>query len=118
MFKSIVCHLLFIWYHNLSRIKYFSLRSGGRVRCDKYTGLGRIGRGGERESMPLETSAPNKVARELSLCPVSYKHPRANETVLELVCRLLLEKKKTPIETGCTLIMFLQVILNLYIIHI
>ena len=27
-----------------------------------------IERGGERESMPLETSAPNKVARELSLC--------------------------------------------------
>ena len=26
--------------------------------------------------------------------PVSYTHPRAHETVLELVCRLLLEKKK------------------------
>ena len=26
--------------------------------------------------------------------PVSYTHLRAHETVLELVCRLLLEKKK------------------------
>src|SRR5665811_1673120 len=28
------------------------------------------------------------------LCPVSYTHLRAHETVLDLVCRLLLEKKK------------------------
>ena len=28
--------------------------------------------------------------------PVSYKHLRAHETVLDLVCRLLLEKKKQP----------------------
>ena len=27
--------------------------------------------------------------------PVSYTHLRAHETVLDLVCRLLLEKKKT-----------------------
>ena len=27
--------------------------------------------------------------------PVSYTHLRAHETVLELVCRLLLEKKNT-----------------------
>ena len=26
-------------------------------------------------------------------CPVSYTHLRAHETVLDLVCRLLLEKK-------------------------
>ena len=31
--------------------------------------------------------------------PVSYTHLRAHETVLDLVCRLLLEKKKT--ETPC-----------------
>ena len=29
-----------------------------------------------------------------SLAPVSYTHLRAHETVLDLVCRLLLEKKK------------------------
>ena len=28
--------------------------------------------------------------------PVSYTHLRAHETVLDLVCRLLLEKKKHP----------------------
>ena len=28
------------------------------------------------------------------LIPVSYTHLRAHETVLDLVCRLLLEKKK------------------------
>ena len=30
----------------------------------------------------------------LDLGPVSYTHLRAHETVLDLVCRLLLEKKK------------------------
>ena len=32
-----------------------------------------------------------------ALEPVSYTHLRAHETVLDLVCRLLLEKKKTHI---------------------
>ena len=32
----------------------------------------------------------------LLLAPVSYTHLRAHETVLDLVCRLLLEKKKKP----------------------
>ena len=31
----------------------------------------------------------------LSVTSVSYTHLRAHETVLDLVCRLLLEKKKT-----------------------
>ena len=30
------------------------------------------------------------------LCPVSYTHLRAHETVLDIVCRLLLEKKNNP----------------------
>ena len=30
----------------------------------------------------------------LNVIPVSYTHLRAHETVLDLVCRLLLEKKK------------------------
>jgi len=29
-----------------------------------------------------------------AIVPVSYTHLRAHETVLDLVCRLLLEKKK------------------------
>ena len=38
------------------------------------------------------------------LIPVSYTHLRAHETVLDLVCRLLLEKKKKPKEyTQCLL---------------
>ena len=32
--------------------------------------------------------------------PVSYTHLRAHETVLDIVCRLLLEKKKTIEHTG------------------
>ena len=32
--------------------------------------------------------------RGVLLTPVSYTHLRAHETVLDLVCRLLLEKKK------------------------
>ena len=31
-----------------------------------------------------------------AVAAVSYTHLRAHETVLDLVCRLLLEKKKTP----------------------
>ena len=31
----------------------------------------------------------------VAFLPVSYTHLRAHETVLDLVCRLLLEKKKT-----------------------
>ena len=31
----------------------------------------------------------------LAMVPVSYTHLRAHETVLDLVCRLLLEKTKT-----------------------
>jgi len=34
--------------------------------------------------------------------PVSYTHLRAHETVLDLVCRLLLEKKKHKLSHRCT----------------
>ena len=34
--------------------------------------------------------------------PVSYTHLRAHETVLDLVCRLLLEKKKHEINNTST----------------
>src|SRR5665811_158519 len=44
---------------------------------------------------------PNLASKTLSLClkPVSYTHLRAHETVLDLVCRLLLEKKKKTTQT-------------------
>ena len=35
------------------------------------------------------------IAMQKGMIPVSYTHLRAHETVLDLVCRLLLEKKKT-----------------------
>ena len=35
------------------------------------------------------------IAADVDPDPVSYTHLRAHETVLDLVCRLLLEKKKT-----------------------
>ena len=35
-----------------------------------------------------------KTSNLLQTTPVSYTHLRAHETVLDLVCRLLLEKKK------------------------
>ena len=37
---------------------------------------------------------PEAVAESVVTTPVSYTHLRAHETVLDLVCRLLLEKKK------------------------
>ena len=40
------------------------------------------------------TSAIKINAAAIGNSPVSYTHLRAHETVLDLVCRLLLEKKK------------------------
>src|SRR5664280_3522479 len=37
---------------------------------------------------------PVRMIKEVSVEAVSYTHLRAHETVLDLVCRLLLEKKK------------------------
>ena len=41
----------------------------------------------------------NKKKTELESSPVSYTHLRAHETVLDLVCRLLLEKKNIKTST-------------------
>ena len=48
---------------------------------------------------PIHTPWPSSTASSTptatpTVAPVSYTHLRAHETVLELVCRLLLEKKK------------------------
>ena len=44
---------------------------------------------------PPQPGAPQLSDKDLnSVMPVSYTHLRAHETVLDLVCRLLLEKKK------------------------
>ena len=47
------------------------------------------------DAVPLLGVGSEGVAdRQHSRAPVSYTHLRAHETVLDLVCRLLLEKKK------------------------
>ena len=39
----------------------------------------------------------------VTIATVSYTHLRAHETVLDLVCRLLLEKKQTYLTTNTTI---------------
>ena len=45
-------------------------------------------------TQPVAAVASTLIPVEIKLEPVSYTHLRAHETVLDLVCRLLLEKKK------------------------
>mgnify|MGYP003381562313 CR=1 FL=1 len=47
---------------------------------------------------PLNPPAEAVLAHPLPVVAVSYTHLRAHETVLDLVCRLLLEKKTQRIE--------------------
>ena len=49
---------------------------------------------------------------------VSYTHLRAHETVLDLVCRLLLEKKKSPTKTFLTSRLPEQRVLQAYRINL
>ena len=50
---------------------------------------------GEREQTAATWYEPLRDQGAIDLVtPVSYTHLRAHETVLDLVCRLLLEKKK------------------------
>mgnify|MGYP003379335666 CR=1 FL=1 len=49
-----------------------------------------------------EEDIAHVVASWTGIPPVSYTHLRAHETVLDLVCRLLLEKKKTHTESNNT----------------
>ena len=58
--------------------------------------MGRIGEQHQLRAAEMGDRHDEGGARD----PVSYTHHRAHETVLDLVCRLLLEKKKkqlTPI---------------------
>ena len=49
----------------------------------------------EAKDLIKDAEATRKRAdRSEDIVPVSYTHLRAHETVLDLVCRLLLEKKK------------------------
>ena len=49
--------------------------------------------------IPATQMRPSTERRTASSGSVSYTHLRAHETVLDLVCRLLLEKKKTKNKT-------------------
>ena len=64
-----------------------SVKADGRY-CDATFGRGYV-RALRFLSMPRQGPFAG------GILPVSYTHLRAHETVLDLVCRLLLEKKKT-----------------------
>ena len=49
---------------------------------------------GETASVPVTWTPDTEGATTIYARAVSYTHLRAHETVLDLVCRLLLEKKK------------------------
>ena len=70
-------------------------------------GIGRRPQGfpagcGQRCVEGLGASILPSVTKALAVDPVSYTHLRAHETVLDLVCRLLLEKTTTNNETAHT----------------
>ena len=48
----------------------------------------------EQDASEVDELSADTSQLSLSKVPVSYTHLRAHETVLDLVCRLLLEKKK------------------------
>ena len=54
----------------------------------------------QRESFFEQLLAAGEENDPLNCDPVSYTHLRAHETVLDIVCRLLLEKKKQPNNTS------------------
>ena len=53
-----------------------------------------------RKELAQELDCPDELmadSAKMNVWPVSYTHLRAHETVLDLVCRLLLEKKKQQV---------------------
>ena len=58
------------------------------------------------EKIPREKFIPHNFRNQAydNIASVSYTHLRAHETSLHLVCRLLLEKKKTPVHLSRMLI--------------
>ena len=75
----------------LSEITGLALRSRGSGG-DPLGGLG--ARGAGLQAGLVLSYLGTKVLGQYDPFPVSYTHLRAHETVLDLVCRLLLEKKK------------------------
>ena len=96
-----------MWYRcSLSVVFFLMIRRPPRSTLDRSSAAsdvykrqghgggprGRRRRGGE---LPRRGGGGAGVREAVSLPAVSYTHLRAHETVLDLVCRLLLEKKKT-----------------------
>ena len=50
-----------------------------------------------QQQVDLRVKQEREAIKAKALKAVSYTHLRAHETVLDIVCRLLLEKKKSPI---------------------
>ena len=72
----------------------------GSVRCVKETEGDVIAAHRKRQHRPLVGVVlvnRRHFAGRVTPEPVSYTHLRAHETVLDLVCRLLLEKKKAAL---------------------
>ena len=67
-----------------------SAYTGRNTTTKTFTGVTRASRG--------TTAAAHSDDDAVTWVPVSYTHLRAHETVLDLVCRLLLEKKKNTQE--------------------
>ena len=68
-----------------------------RFRCSiapEISGCAEPGDAGADQSFSRAGADAADSVGHVDFCPVSYTHLRAHETVLDLVCRLLLEKKK------------------------
>ena len=75
---------------------YIGLRKTSAVRSSEILSQAAAEQG-KRLTIGLGLDVADSVTAMASLpVPVSYTHLRAHETVLDLVCRLLLEKKKKP----------------------
>src|SRR5450756_3091857 len=71
-----------------------SMSSRRRVRSAARCGLRQSRRRSRRCSGCLISTRSTSSKNESCRCPVSYTHLRAHETRHDIVCRLLLEKKK------------------------
>ena len=63
------------------------------IRDSAHTGAHKINNALGQALLALRLGAKRVIA-ETGAGPVSYTHLRAHETVLDIVCRLLLDKKK------------------------
>ena len=69
----------------------------GFINLEAFEGTGSLG--GWKSSCSANLIAADGVLNSPDYTPVSYTHLRAHETVLDLVCRLLLEKQKHTTHT-------------------